>query len=127
MSAPTTEQNRVGATRRPPQLRPVAILLLGVLVVPIALTAAFTSYGPLTEESAIRMAFATVAGQVIAILSGFVTVGVAVKRRYNVMQIAILTAIAIAIVVSAFALNASAGDLLLSRLDLIAETNLLNQ
>lgn len=127
MSAPITEQNRVGATQRPLQLGPVAILLLGVLVVPVVLTAAFNSYGPLTEESAIRMAFATVAGQVIAVLTGIVTVGVAAKRRHNVMQIAILIAVAIAIVFNAVAMSMTAGDLLLSRLDLIAETNLLNQ
>ena len=127
MSAPITEQNHVGATQRPLQLRPVAILLLGVLVVPVVLTAAFNSYGPLTEESAIRMAFATVAGQVIAVLTGIVTVCFAVKRRHNVMQIAILIAVAVAIVFNAVAMSMTAGDLLLSRLDLIAETNLLNQ
>lgn len=42
---------------------------LGVIVMPLALSAALNSYGPLTEDGAIRMAFATVAGQTIAILS----------------------------------------------------------
>lgn len=74
-----------------------------------------------------RMAFATVAGQVIAVLTGFLVVGIAWKRRYRLTQIAVLAAIAVAITINAFAIVASTGDLLLSRLDLIAETNLLNQ
>lgn len=126
MTAPATAQDAV-ATRRRSQLRPVAILVLGVIVAPTVFAAAFNSYGPLTEESAIRMAFATVAGQVIAALSGFVAVGIAMKRRYSVPHIALLIAIAVAIVAGAFGVSMSAGDLLLSRLDLVAETNLLNQ
>jgi hypothetical protein len=90
-------------------------------------SAVFNSYGPLTEESAIRMAFATVVGQVLAVLSGFAVIGLAVKRRYDIPKIVLLAVVAVVITVNAFAVAGSAGGLLLSRLDLIAETNLLNQ
>ncbi|CAH0259181.1 hypothetical protein SRABI98_03460 [Microbacterium sp. Bi98] len=127
MTAQIAEQGSTAAPHRRPQLRPIAILALGVVVVPLAFATAFNSWGALTEDSAMRMAFATVAGQVIAVLTGFLVVGIAWKRRYRLTQIAVLAAIAVAITINAFAIVASTGDLLLSRLDLIAETNLLNQ
>lgn len=127
MTVPIAEQQSIVTSRRRPRFRLVIILVFGVLVVPFAVSAAFNNYGPLTEESAIRMAFATVVGQVIAVLSGFAVIGLAVKRRYDIPKIVLLVVVAVVITVNAFAVAGSAGDLLLSRLDLIAETNLLNQ
>lgn len=123
----TIDAEDLTSTRRSPALRPLAILLLGVVVVPIALSAALNSYGPLTEASAVRMAFATVAGQVVAILSAAVVVGVAVRRRRHPVEILVLSVVAVLVVVSAIAACGYAGDLLLSRLDLIAEVDLLNR
>lgn len=127
MSAPIAERDAATSGRRRVQLTPIAILLLGVVIVPIAFSVAFNSWGPLTEESAIRMAFATVAGQVIAVLTGSVMVGLAAKRRYGFAQIVVLIVIALAITINSSAMISSAGELLLSRLDLIAETDMLNQ
>ncbi|GAA1534692.1 hypothetical protein HD600_001732 [Microbacterium ginsengiterrae] len=115
------------AMSRSVRLRPIAIMALGTIVLPLAIVAMFNSYGPLTEEGAIRMAFASVAGQVVAILSGIVAVGIAVQRRYSIPRIAILGTLTLVIVAVAVGVCTSAGDLLLSRLDLIAETDLLNQ
>ncbi|WP_460802788.1 hypothetical protein [Microbacterium sp. GXF6406] len=127
MTAQIVEQGSTAAPHRWPQLRPIAILALGVIVVPLAFTVAFNSWGALTVDSALRMAFATVAGQVIAVLTGFLVVGIAWKRRYRLTHIVALAIIAVVITIIAFGVVASAGDLLLSRLDLIADTNLLNQ
>lgn len=127
MTVPIAEQQSVVASPRRPRFRLIVILVFGVLVVPFVVSAVFNSYGPLTEESAIRMAFATVVGQVLAVLSGFAVIGLAVKRRYDIPKIVLLAVVAVVITVNAFAVAGSAGDLLLSRLDLIAETNLLNQ
>ncbi len=127
MTAAIAAEDVTDTRRRPSSLRPLAILLLGVVVIPIALSAAFNSYGALTEESAVRMAFATVAGQVFAILSAAVMVGIAVKRRRHPVEILVLSVVAVLVVVYAIAVCGNAGDLLLSRLDLIAEVDLLNR
>lgn len=126
MTAQIAEQGSPAAPRPRQRLRPIAVLLLGVFIVPLAFTVTFNSWGALTEDSALRMAFAAVAGQVIAVLSGLLVVGIAWKRRYRPTHIAVLVAIAVAITINSFGVVSSAGDLLLSRLDLIAETDLLN-
>lgn len=105
---------------------------MGVLVIPFALSALFNSYGALTYESAIRMGFATAAGQTIAILSAIGVIALAVARRRTVdhaaflIQVVVLTFIALAITVNAFEVMSSASELLLTRLDLAAETAKLN-
>lgn len=103
-----------------------AILLLGVVVIPFALSAALNSYGALTTDGALRMAFATVAGQTIAIISAIVAVALTVRRRYA--WPAIVAFVLIAAVITSWAVGnmASAGDLLLDRLELIAEVDKLN-
>ena len=92
----------------------------------MALTIAFNSYGALTVDGAIRMAFATVAGQTVAILSALAGLVLTVKRRYAwpaVVAFAIVTAL---IAIWAFGTIASAGDTLLDRLDVIAQVDQLN-
>lgn len=117
--APTRQKPR-GVSR-------ATVLILGVVVIPVALGFALNSYGPLTEESALRMAFTTVAGQTIAILSGVVALVLTVKRGYA--WPAILGFAVIAALIASFAVGqmASAGDLLLTRLDLIADVDELNR
>jgi len=100
------------------------ILLLGVIAIPFALTVALNSYGPLTGDGAIRMAFATVAGQTIAILSAIAVLAIALYRRATVAEVAVLVVIVIAVTLAAIASMMSAGELLLNNLDLVAETDL---
>jgi len=109
------------------QLTSFMMLLLGAVVVPVALAVTFNGWGPLTEESAIRMAFATVAGQAVAVLSGLLVAAVAIRRRDGRAKVIVLVVVALMITTNAFAIITSAGDLLLSRLDLVAETDLLNR
>jgi hypothetical protein len=97
------------------------ILVLGVFVVPFILTALLNSYGPLTEESALRMAFATVAGQTIAILTAGAVVVLAVKRHQPLPDVVVLTVIWAVVIACAIGAMSSAGNELLARLDLLAE------
>ena len=53
------------------------ILVTGVMLVPMALVLAFNSYGPPDAEAYVRMAFAQVAGSVVAICTA---VGLFVQR-----------------------------------------------
>ena len=133
MSAPTSQVQQTAPRSR--ELRPSrrGILLAGVLGVPLVLLLAFNSYGPLTEESALRMAFATVAGQTVAILSALAALAVTVARRrvtpasdYR-LQVILFAVIVAVVVLYASEILANAGDVLLSRLDLVAETDLLNR
>lgn len=103
------------------------ILVLGVLAIQFALTVVFNSYGPLTEASAIRMAFATVAGQTIAILTAIAVLAIALYRRATLAEVAVLGVIVVAVTLAATASMESAGELLLNRLDLVAETDLLSR
>lgn len=119
-------ESRPAAKRRRPISRAV-VLLLGVLVIPVALTAVFNSYGPLTEAGALRMAAATVAGQTIAILSAVTAVVLTVKRRYALPAILAFVVIAAAVTAGAIMNVTAAGELLLQRLDLIAEIAQLNR
>ncbi|MBW9094502.1 hypothetical protein JNB62_12475 [Microbacterium jejuense] len=103
-----------------------SVLLLGVVLVPTALNIVFNSYGALTVDGALRMAFATVAGQTVAILSAITALVLTVKRGYAwpaIVAFAIITAVVVGLAVSSIA---AAGDTLLSRLDSIAQVNELN-
>ncbi|MCD2441129.1 hypothetical protein LQ757_02455 [Agromyces sp. SYSU K20354] len=104
-----------------------AILIVGVIVVPVALTVLLNSYGALTVDGALRMAFATVAGQTIAILSAITAVVLTVRRGYRPLPIAAFVLIAAAVTLFAISAMSSAGDLLLTRLDIIAEVDKLNR
>ena len=117
----------VSTASGPRRISRATILILGVLVIPAVLSITLNSYGALTVDGALRMAFATVAGQTIAILSAILVVVLTVTRRYA--WPAIVGVAIIAFVITQFALGsmATAGDLLLNRLDLIAEVDKLNR
>ena len=127
MSDVTSSPLVAETSRRPRRVSRASIMFLGVIVIPFALGAILNSYGPLTEESAIRMAFATVAGQTVAILSAIATVVVTVIRRADVGQVILIAAIALFVTLGALSVMAGASDALLARLHLVAETNLLNE
>jgi drug/metabolite transporter (DMT)-like permease len=124
MSTPITQLQPAASVHRSFRLSSSGILLLGVIAIPFALTVALNSYGPLTEDSAIRMAFATVAGQTIAVLSSIVVIGIALFRRARIADIAVLVIIGAVVTLSAMAAMTGASELLLNNLDLVAETNL---
>jgi hypothetical protein len=127
MSVLSHQEPAAVAARRRFRLNRIGILVLGAIIVPFILTAAFNSYGALSEESAVRMAFATVGGQTIAILSGISVVAITIRGRKSASEIALSVIIALIILASAMGMMAGAGDLLVERLDLVAETNLLNR
>lgn len=95
-------------------------------MIPIALSVLLNSYGPLTAESAWRMAAASVAGQTIAILSAVTAVVLTITRRYAWPAILAMLVIAAVITVAALSSMAGAGDLLMTRLDLVADVALLD-
>ncbi|MBB2975704.1 hypothetical protein FHX49_001271 [Microbacterium endophyticum] len=126
MTAPALTEQPLGS-RNPRRISRAAILIAGVIVIPLALTVALNSYGALTVDSAIRMAFATVAGQTVAILSAATALVLTVKRRYALPAIAAMTLIAAFVTITAIANMADAGELLLTRLDTIADVDKLNR
>lgn len=127
MSTHTSQLHPTAAVPRWSRLSPTGILLLGVIAIPLALTVALNSYGPLSEESAIRMAFATVAGQTIAVLSAVASLAITLSRRPHPAAIAVFVIIAAVVTLAAIGGMASAGELMLNNLELVAETNLLNR
>ncbi|MCR2786103.1 MULTISPECIES: hypothetical protein [unclassified Microbacterium] len=121
---PVVEKNPL--MKRPRPISRGTVLAVGVILIPMALTVAFNSYGALTVDGALRMAFATVAGQTIAILSAITALVLTVKRRYawpTTVAFAIITAL---VTMWAFGSIASAGESLLNRFDVIADVNQLN-
>jgi hypothetical protein len=102
------------------------VLVLGVIVIPAALGIAFNSYGALTTESALRMAFASVAGLTIAITSAIVAVVLTVRRGYAWLAIVSFVLIAAVITMLSIGSMVTTGELLLDRLELIAEVDELN-
>ena len=112
---------------RPRRISRGLVLVLGTFLIPFALNVAFNSYGPLTVDSALRMAFASVAGQTIVILSAILAVILTVRRRYAWPAIAAFVIIAAIITGWAIGNMVSAGDILLDRLALINEVNELNR
>ncbi|WP_345800400.1 hypothetical protein AAIB33_13095 [Microbacterium sp. AZCO] len=102
------------------------VLIVGVVLIPWALALAFNNYGPLTVDGAIQMAFATVAGQTVAIISAVTAFVLTVRRRYAWPAVVALGIIAALITFSAFSMMASAGDTLVDRLGAVAEADQLN-
>lgn len=119
--------NNSSTVFRPRRISRGLVLVLGTFVIPFALNIAFNSYGPLTVDSALRMAFASVAGQIIAVLSAILAVVLTVRRRYAWPAIAAFVIIAAIITIWAIGNMVSAGDILLDRLALINELNELNR
>lgn len=102
------------------------ILVLSLVVVPVLLAIVLNSYGPLTVESAIRMACATVAGQTVAIGGAAAALVITIARRRSVAGIILFAVILFVVVVYASTAMENAGYLLIDRLDRIAEADALN-
>lgn len=102
------------------------VLIVGVILVPMALSVVLNSYGALTVDGALRMAFATVAGQTIAILSAIATVVLTITQRRPWPSLVFFLGVGAFITLAALSTMGSAGDLLLTRLDLIADVDRLN-
>jgi Co/Zn/Cd efflux system component len=126
MTAPA-ELDRTPIVKRRGGISRGMLLFVGVFVIPFVLSAVLNNYGGLSVEGAIRMAFAAVAGQTIAILTAIAAVVLTVKRGYA--WPAIVSFGIIAIVITSFAIGnmTSAGEMLLERLDLIAVTENLSR
>ncbi|MHA7189576.1 hypothetical protein ACX80N_04670 [Arthrobacter sp. MDT2-16] len=126
MTAPAV-LDQAPAVKRPYRVSNTTILILGVVVIPFVLSAAFSSYGPVTVDSALRMAAATVAGQTIAILSVITATVIAIERRYSVKKVLATVVIAVLVTSSAVSTMATAGDELLTRIDLVTEVDASNR
>jgi len=101
------------------------VLIVGVVVIPMGVNIVFNSWGPLTEESAMRMAFASVAGQTIGIVSSVVTlVMTATSRRWR--QLPLFLLITVLVWSAASATMAAAADTLSTRLTTIEKVEQLN-
>lgn len=114
----------------PRSRRPVSravVLILGCVIIPAALALALNSWGPLTDESAVRMFAATVAGQTIAILSAIVALVMTVKRTSRPAVIVGFAVIVLVVVTQSLSVIDSAGDMLFTRLDRVAEVDMLNR
>lgn len=119
MTAPVEQLSPPKPRRR---VRRTTVLIWGCLIVPFAISVVFNGWGSLTEESALRMAFATVAGQTITILSAMsvVVLTVLMKRWRQVPFFVVASAY---IVLLAWGQMSGAGEDLLERLELIAEVD----
>lgn len=124
-----TQQSTVEPAAIAPPRRPISrgiVFIVGVFLIPFAVSVAFNGYGALTVDSAFRMHAATVAGQTIAILTAILVVVLTIRRRYALPAILAVSLITMLVAANAFGAIESSSDLLLTRLDLIAETDLLN-
>lgn len=102
------------------------VLLLTVVVIPVLLSVALNAWGPLTTESAWRMAVATVAGQTVAIGGAVAAFVLTIVQRRPVVAVIAFAVLAALLIVNAVSTMNGAGQVLLDRLDLIAETDLLD-
>ncbi|WP_091228472.1 hypothetical protein [Microbacterium sp. 3J1] len=103
-------------------LRRRLVLLVTLIVIPFALAALLNSYGPLTAVSAVRMAFATVAGQTVAIGGALAALVITIVSRRNLPGVLFFTLLAALVTLNAIMAMNGAGELLLDRLDLVAAT-----
>lgn len=126
MTAPTG-LTQAPTVKQPNRISIIMILILGVVVIPFALFAALNSYGPVTVDSALRMAASTVAGQTIAILSVLTATVIAIKQRYSVMKVLATVVIAVMVTSSAVSTMARAGDELLAHVDRVTDINTSNR
>jgi uncharacterized membrane protein YdjX (TVP38/TMEM64 family) len=122
MSATATDHPHV-AVRAPRWFaRRRFVLIMSLFVIPIALSASLNSYAPLTVDSALRMAFASVAGQTIAIIGALVALVITLTSRRSLPGVIFFALVALLVTVNAVSAMSGTGQLLLDRLDLIAET-----
>lgn len=123
MSASVADSSRVVA--RPPRwfARRRLVLIVSLFVIPIALSASLNSYGPLTVDSALRMAFASVAGQTVAILGALAAFVITLTpSRRSLPGVVFFALVVFFVTTNAVTAMSGTGQLLLDRLDLIAET-----
>ncbi|MCP2030330.1 hypothetical protein L1277_000394 [Okibacterium sp. HSC-33S16] len=95
------------------------LMIMGVIAIPALLALLFNSFSAPDDAAFVRMAFAAVAGQTIAIVT---VVGLFVSRivtRSRPSEIITYAAIAVAVIVGAVSIIAGASDVLLQRLDLL--------
>ncbi|PTT19448.1 hypothetical protein DBR36_07560 [Microbacterium sp. HMWF026] len=116
----TAQQVEEGAALRPRRhLSRGLLLITGVILIPFVLGLIFTSYNTVTEESALRQAFAGVAGQTIAILTAIaVVVATAVERRWR--ELPLFVVIALAVISSAVSSLTRTGEQLVQLLSTVA-------
>lgn len=126
MTAPTGSDQEP-TVKQPYRIRNTTILILGVIIIPFALALALNSYGPVTIDSALRMAASTVAGGTIAILSAITATVLAITRRYSLAKILLTILIAALITSTALSDMTRAGDDLVSRINSITEITTSNQ
>jgi len=128
MSTSVTASPQV-STRQPRWfLRRRFVLIMSCFVIPFALAALLNSYGPLTQESALRMAFTSVAGQTIAIGGALAALVITVvsPRTRNIPGIVFFALLAVVVTANAVMAMGATGQLLLDRLDQLAEIAALN-
>ncbi|KJQ53209.1 hypothetical protein [Microbacterium sp. SA39] len=126
MSIATSTEPQIRRGGVPWWARRRLILIVSLWVVPLALNVALNSYGPLTAESALRMAFATVAGQTIAIIGAVAALVVTITHRRPLAGIVFFGLVLMFVVAYALTAMEGAGVTILERLDLIAEVDQLN-
>lgn len=102
------------------------MLILSLFAIAFAISALLNSYGPLTAESAIRMAFATVAGQTIAIGGAVAALAITVVSRRSIPGVIFFAVITLVVSMYAFTVMGNAAELLLDRLELVEATARLN-
>lgn len=93
-------------------------------MLPVVIGVLTNSWGPLTEESAIRMAFGSVAGQTIAILSAIAAVVVTIAFRAPWASVVAIAVVAAFIIALALGNIGQAAELLQERLDTVAELSI---
>ncbi len=94
------------------------VLLAGHLLIPLALAIAFNSYGPPDDAAFVRMAFATVAGCTVGILSSVVAVVVTFRHAQARIVRTVMGFGAGLLAMHAIGTLASASEQLLERLGL---------
>lgn len=95
-----------------------AVLGIGVVIVPVVLGLAFGNVAAPDDLAFVRMAFATVAGATVAIVSVTALLLDRIFRRASISTIAIFAAIALVVVPWEVAAIRTAGDMLLTRLSM---------
>lgn len=123
LSKPYTQAMTHTATRPAPRTRlrgisSVAILVLGVVVVPVSLVVIFNSYTAPDADAYVRMAFAQVAGATIAIGTVVGLVVQRIARRSPIRETAWFGLIAVVVTAWQISSLASAADFLLTGLGL---------
>jgi hypothetical protein len=127
MSAVATDPRNTEPRKSPFWASRSFIFVTGVFVIPLVLGLAFNSWGPLTAESAIVMAFATVAAHTIAIATTVVVFVLSVVRRSAGVSLAFTFLAAAFVVLAAMSNLSTERDLLQHRLELVATVDQLNR